>query len=123
EVELAALTRLVRIPEPVAGFEPPRRHGRVEHEPSDLLRGPVRGQVVIRPRGIAGLRPRRGERDHQERRGEAPRDRPARHGQLLPKRRWRKKTAPLSAISTERCYTPPRLFDDFMHPAARWLDR
>ncbi len=55
EHELASVARVVRVPESIAGLEPPRRHARIEHELGYLLRGPGRGEIVVRRNGgLAG---------------------------------------------------------------------
>ena len=79
EVELAALARLVAVPEAVARLEPSRRHRRVEHEASDFLRCPVRREIVVRLRRGPGLRPRRREGRDQKHNGETPGKKAARH--------------------------------------------
>ena len=71
EEEAAAFARLVGVPEAVAGIEPARRHAGIEDQAVDLLRGPLRREVVV---GCGGarrlrrhrrpiLRPQRGDRD------------------------------------------------------------
>ena len=56
EEEAPAFTRLVGVPEAIAGVEPARRDAGIEDHPVDLLRGPLRREIVVGYSGGVGLR-------------------------------------------------------------------
>ena len=74
--ESPSLARPIRVPEPIAGLEPPRRDARVEDELAHLLRRPLRRQIVIGHGrggrlGLLGAKRRRGQ--HQNHQADAER--------------------------------------------------